>query len=199
MNILCSDLESAFLPELWLEIAEGLGLESLKLTTRDIPDLNVLMQKRFDVLKENKINLKRIQEIVKKSELLDGAGDFLKWAKTKMPVVILSDTFWEFVSPLLEKMEYSTVLCNYLEIDKNGYISNFHIRQDSKKRTVRFFKDSGFNVIAIGDSYNDIGMLSEANHGFLFNASQKISQDFNQFPSILNYDDLKTNLEKIIK
>lgn len=197
MHILCSDLESVFLPEIWIEVAEKTGIEELKLTTRDVADLDLLMQKRLSSLRENEITYNDIQEIIKQSSPYEGAREFLAWAREKMPVVVLSDTFWEFVSPLIEKMDYPTVLCNSLEVDTEGYISNYHIRDDGKRRAVKAFRELGFNVVAMGDSYNDTKMLAEADTGFLFNASENTANDFPQFPAIQNYKELKQQLEEI--
>ncbi len=199
MYILYSDLESVFLPELWIEIAEQTGIEELKLTTRDISDLDVLTQKRIDVLRENKVDFKTIIEIIKKSEPLEGAVDFLRWARETMPVIILSDTFWEFVSPILNKIEHPTIICNSLEVDKDGFISGYTFREGGKKGTVEALQQTGLRTIAIGDSYNDIGMLEKAEKAILFNATEEMTQEFPQFLAINNYGELKSVLENIAK
>jgi phosphoserine/homoserine phosphotransferase len=194
MHVLCSDLESVFLPELWVEVAERTGIEELKLTTRDISDLDVLMKKRLSALKENGLGFNELQRIIGECEPFQGAVDFLRWARQRMPVVILSDAFWEFVSPLLEKMEYPTIFCNSLEVDAKGSISDYYIRPDGKRRTVAGFQDSGLKVTAMGDSYNDTKMLARADQGLLFNASEKTARDFPQFPVISDYEELKARL-----
>ncbi len=198
MYILYSDLESIFLPELWVKIAEHTGVEDLSLTTRDIPDFNLLTQKRIDVLKENKIDFKRIVEIIKKSEPLEGAVDFLRWAREAMPVIILSDAFWEFVSPIIGKIEHPTIICNSLEVDKNGFISGYTFRRGGKEGTVEALQQTGLEAIAIGDSYNDVGMLEMAKKGILFNASEKMIQEFPQFLRVDSYDELKLAIENTI-
>lgn len=198
MYILCSDLESTLSPELWVEIAKETGIKELELTTRDISDLNRLMEYRLKVLKENRVDLKKIEKIIKNIELLEGADYFLKWARREMPVMILSDTFWEFINPLLEKMGYPAVFCNSLKVNKGGYISGFNIRENHKEKTINFLKDLGFETIAVGDSYNDIKMLSSADHGFLFNPSKEVAREFNKFNFVYDYGKLKNNIEKII-
>jgi phosphoserine/homoserine phosphotransferase len=194
MYVLCSDLESVFLPELWVEVAERTGIEELKLTTRDISDLDVLMEKRLSALKENGIRFNELQKVVQTCEPFRGAVDFLRWVAVRMPVIILSDAFMEFVSPLLSKMDYPTVLCNSLEVDEQGFIVGYHIRPDGKRRTVAGLQEAGLKVTAMGDSYNDTKMLAQADKGFLFNASEKTARDFPQFPVISDYEELKKEL-----
>jgi phosphoserine/homoserine phosphotransferase len=196
MHVLCSDLESVFLPELWVEVAERTGVEDLKLTTRDVSDLDVLMEKRLTALKENKIDFVKLQSIIQNCEPFKGAVDFLRWAAARMPVIILSDAFEEFVSPLLPKMNYPTVLCNSLEVDEQGAIVGYHIRPDGKRRTVAGLQEAGLKVTAMGDSYNDTKMLAQADKGFLFNASEKTARDFPQFPVIPDYEELKKELDQ---
>jgi phosphoserine/homoserine phosphotransferase len=199
MYIICSDLESVFLPEMWVEVANATGIEDLKLTTRDISDLNVLMEKRLKVLKENKIDINTLMSIAEKSEPLPGALETLNWMREKAPVVILSDGFWQMINPVLKKLNYPTILCNLLKTDADGVITGYEIREDGKRKTVKSFKELGMKTVAMGDSYNDIKMLNEADLGFFFNTSQKITEDFPNIPSIKNYKDLKDHLTKILK
>ncbi|MFP4022440.1 MAG: bifunctional phosphoserine phosphatase/homoserine phosphotransferase ThrH [Candidatus Paceibacterota bacterium] len=195
MYILCSDLESVFIPELWIEIAEETGIDELKLTTRDVADLDLLMQKRLTALKENKIGIERINDILEKSEPFEGAREVLNEIRENIPVVILSDTFWGFASLIIKKLNYPTVICNSLEIDNDGYIANYKIRKNGKKRAVRAFKELGYQTVAMGDSFNDTEMLKEADKGVFFNASEKTRADFPEFPAIKNYKELKKYLK----
>lgn len=182
------------MPELWPEIAEETGVEELRLTTREVSDTDSLMKKRLSALKENGLSLDRLQRIAGQSQPLEGAAEFLRWSRQRMPVMILSDVFWELVSPLLAKMEYPTILCNSLNTDENGFASDYYIRPDGKRRTVAALREAGLKVTAIGDSYNDIKMLQEADNGFLFNASEEVAQNFPDLPSLNDYRELKDRL-----
>ncbi len=199
MHILCSDLESVFLPELWVEIANETGIEDLQLTTRDVSDVNLLMQKRITSLRENGVDFETLIRIAKKSEPLEGAVDFLRWAREVMPMLILSDTFWEFVSPIINKMEYPTIICNSLQIDKEGFVSGYNLREDGKRKIIEALQQAGLKVITVGDSYNDIKMLKKADKGIFFNASNEIIQQFPQFSVVNNYKELKLLLKDMIK
>ncbi|MGM0629240.1 MAG: bifunctional phosphoserine phosphatase/homoserine phosphotransferase ThrH [Patescibacteria group bacterium] len=198
MYILCSDLESVFLPELWIEVAQITGIEELKTTTRDVPDLDDLMKKRLEALKENNIGIDEIKDIMSKSEPLEGAVETLNWLRERLPVIILSDAFWELVQPLVEKLKYPTIICNSLKVNNDGLISGYNIREDGKKRTVRSFQGLDMKTIAMGDSYNDVKMISEADIGFFFNASEKTAADFPEYPSIKDYEHLKKYLNSIV-
>ncbi len=198
MYILCSDLESVFLPELWIEIAEQTGIEDLRLTTRDVSDMNLLMQKRITSLRENKVDFEAIVQVVKKSEPFAGAVDFLRWARETMPVIILSDSFWEFVSPLINKMEYPTIICNSLQIDREGFVSGHILRENGKRKTVEALQQMGLKVVAVGDSYNDVKMLERAEKGILFNATSEMIQKSPQFSTVDDYEELKLLIKNII-
>ncbi len=198
MHILCSDLESVLLPELWVEIANETGIEDLRLTTRDISDVNLLMQKRITSLRKNAVDFETLIQIAKKSEPLEGAVDFLRWVRGIIPMIILSDTFWEFVSPIIDKMEYPTIICNSLQIDKEGFVSGYNLREDGKRKTIEALQQAGLKVITVGDSYNDIKMLEKADKGIFFNASNEIIQEFPQFPAVDSYKELKLLLKNII-
>jgi phosphoserine/homoserine phosphotransferase len=199
MYILCSDLESVLLPELWVEVAKQTKIEDLKLTTRDIADMDLLMQKRISALRENGVSFNDLQEIVSKSEPLEGAVDFLRWARKKLPVIILSDAFWEFVSPIAHKMDYPTVFCNFLEVDEEGFISGYKLREDGKRRTVEALQQSGMKVIAMGDSYNDVRMIQKAEKGIFFNASDKIKKEFPSVQATSDYEKLKNIILETVK
>lgn len=197
-TIITLDFESILVPEIWIAVAEQAGIDELKLTTRDIPNYDTLMKKRINILAQNKISLKSIQSTVEKIYPLKGAREFLDYLRDKYQVIILSDTFYEFIMPLIKKLNYPTLFCHSLEVDKNGYIKNYKLRQSGKKENVvSALKGVGFNIVAIGDSYNDINMLKIANTGILFNASDKIVQEFSQFPAFNNYDALKNFIIKL--
>ncbi len=198
MYILCSDLESVFLPELWVEIANETGIKDLQLTTRDVSDVNLLMQKRITSLRENGVDFETLIQIAKKSEPLEGAVDFLRWAREMMPMIILSDTFWEFVSPIISKMEYPTIICNSLQVDKEGFVSGYNLREDGKRKTIEVLQQAGLKVITVGDSYNDVKMLEKADKGVFFNASSEIVQQFPEFSSVNSYEELKLLIKDTI-
>ena len=199
MYIVCLDLESILIPEIWLSVAKKKKIKELELTTRDLPDYEALMKRRLKILQAHNIKLRDIQKIIKKIEPLNGALSFLNWFRKRCPVIILSDTFIEFGNILMEKLDYPTLFCNSLEIDKNGFIKNYRLRQkNGKKESVKALKSLGFKVIAIGDSYNDISMLREADIGILLKAPTELKKEFPQFPNAQNYRELKSNLKKYI-
>ena len=199
MYIVCLDLESVLIPEIWLSVAKETKIKELELTTRDLPDYEALMKRRLKILQAHNIKLRDIQKIIKKIEPLNGALSFLNWLRKRCPVIILSDTFIEFGNILMEKLDYPTLFCNSLKIDKNGFIKNYRLRQkDGKKEAVKALKSLGFKVIAIGDSYNDISMLREADIGILLKAPTELKKEFPQFPNAQNYRELKSNLKKYI-
>lgn len=187
------------MPEIWLNIAQKTKIKELELTTRDVPNFELLMKRRLKILKENKINLKDIQKITKKIEPLKGALNFLGWLRKKFPVIILSDTFYEFINPLMEKLSFPTIFCNSLEIGKDGFVKNYQLRQkNGKQNLVKFLKSAGFEVVAVGDSYNDLKMLKEADFGILFNPPKNIIRHWPKFPIAQNYSDLKSKLKSSI-
>lgn len=198
MYILCSDLESVFLPEMWIEVAEETGIEELKLTTRDIPDLDSLMRKRLKILKENGIDIEKLKKIVEKTEPYEGAVSTLNWLRERLPVIILSDTFWELVQPMVKKLNYPTIMCNSLEVGDDGLISGYKIRKDGKRRTTQLLQTLDMRTIAMGDSYNDVNMISAADIGFFFNASEKTAADFPEYPLIKDYEHLKRHIKEIL-
>ena len=154
------DLEGVFLPEIWINVAEKTGIEELRLTTRDIPDYDELMQRRLKILDEKGITIHQIQEVIGTLKPLSGAKEALDWLKDKFEVIILSDTFYEFSYPLMKQLDFPTLFCHSLEIDVNGRITNYKLRMpDQKRESVKALKDLNFKVIAAGDSYNDTTML----------------------------------------
>ena len=200
MQILCLDLEGVLVPEIWIAVAEKTKIASLRATTRDVPDYDVLMKQRLRILKEENLTLKEIQAVIGGLKPLDGALDFLNWLRERFQVAVLSDTFDEFALPLMRQLGYPILLCHRLEVDKNNMIVDYHLRQkDAKRESVRAFKNLQYKVIAVGDSYNDTTMLSEAHAGILFKPPQNVINDFPQFPVTKNYAELQDALLKAQK
>lgn len=199
MNIICSDLEGVFIPEIWISVAEKTGIEELRLTTRDISDYDVLMKKRLSILKTNSITLKDITDVIATMEPLEGATSFLNWLRSRAQVAIVSDTFEEFTKPLMEKLGWPTLICHHLSIDDAGIISDYHLRQkDGKRKVVEAFKGLNYTVIAMGDSYNDITMLKAADKGILFKPPENVAREFPEFPVATDYSRLKAIYEKAL-
>ena len=197
MKITCLDFEGVLIPEIWIGLAERTGIEELRLTTRDIADYDELMRYRLKICGEKNLRIQDIHEVVDQMDPLDGAIDFLHWLRTKCEVIILSDTFREFVSPLLNKLSQPTIFCHTLQIDQAGKITDYLLRQqDQKRRAVNALKDLNFQVLAAGDSYNDISMLQSAHHGIFFRPTQKITEEFPCFPVTHQYAELKLELQK---
>lgn len=197
MNLACLDLEGVLIPEVWINFAELTGIEELKATTRDIPDYNVLMQQRLRILKEHNLGLNEIQEVISKLKPMEGAAEFLDWLRERFQVVILSDTFYEFGMPFMQQLGYPTLLCHKLEVDENGIITDYKLRQeDPKRQCIKRFHELNLKCIATGDSYNDTTMLGEANAGILFCPPQNVIDEFPQFPVARNYEELKTEFLK---
>jgi len=197
MHIVCLDLESVLIPEIWVTIANITNIEELYLTTRDVANYEVLMNKRLEVLRRYNLKLEDLLKIIETIRPLNGALPFLEWLRHNFPTIILTDSFSEFVKPLAKKLKYPTFFSNFLEIDKQGYINNYIIRlQNGKERTVKTLKTLRFETIAIGDSYNDIEMLKEADIGILFNPSKTICENFPDLPVVDNYMGLKQLIKK---
>lgn len=195
MYIVCLDLESVLIPEIWIIISKVTGIQDLQLTTRDVPNYEVLMKQRLQVLSTYNLTFKDIQKIVETIKPFDGAVTFLNWLRKHFPTIILTDSFYEFVLPLMEKLAYPTLFSNSLEIDKRGLIKNYRLRQQNGKvKAVKALKTLNFQAIAIGDSYNDIEMLQEAEIGILFNPSKNIQKEFPNFPVVNSYNELKGQL-----
>ena len=190
-NIVTLDLEGVLVPEIWIAVAQKTGIERLKLTTRDIPDYDELMTGRLAILTENGLKLGDIQEAISTLEPLEGAKAFLDELRSITQVVILSDTFEEFASPLMRQLGWPALFCHRLEIDGEGRVVHYRLRQpDQKRRAVAAFRGLNYRVIAAGDSYNDTTMLAEADTGFLFRAPDNVRAEFQQFKSAMEYDDL---------
>jgi len=190
--IVAMDLEGVLVPEIWINFAIKTGIEELKMTTRDEPDYDKLMKRRIKILEEHNLKLKDIQEVIESIEPLEGAEEYLNWVRMKTQAVILSDTFYEFAKPLMAKLNYPTLFCNSLIVDADGNIVDYRLRiKDGKKKAVVAFKGLGFEVVAIGDSYNDTTMLAEADRGILFRPPENVIEEFPQFPVMQRYQEIK--------
>jgi len=195
MKIVCLDLEGVLLPEFWEEFSKSTGIKELMLTTRDIPDYDQLMKIRLEILSKNKLGIKEINDVVAKMKPLPGAKKFIEWLKERAQVVILTGTYYEYIMPLMKKLGYPFMCANTLEI-KNGKIANYKLREkDGKIEMVKRFKEAGFEVIAIGDSFNDIEMLHGADKGILFRAKKELIQkESGKLNSAKSYAELKSIL-----
>ena len=190
MDIVCLDLEGVLVPEIWIAFAEASGIPELKRTTRDEPDYNKLMNWRLGILKEHGLGLKEIQETIAKIDPLPGAKKFLDELRSITQVIIISDTFTQFAKPLMEKLGWPTLFCNSLEVAENGEITGFKMRiENSKLTTVKALQSAGFETIAAGDSFNDLGMIKASKAGFLFRTTDQIKKDYPKFQAFEEYDD----------
>ena len=197
MNIVCLDLEGVLVPEIWIAFAEASGIPELKRTTRDEPDYNKLMRWRLEILKKHNIGLNEIREIIEKIEPMQGAKAFLDKLRDLTQVVILSDTFTQFGMPLMKKVGYPTLLCNTLEVAENGEITGFKMRvENTKFTTVKALQSIGYDTIAAGDSYNDLGMIRASKAGFLFKSTDKIKTDNPDLAAYETYDELLEAIKK---
>lgn len=191
MYITCLDLEGVLVPEIWIAFAKESGIDELKRTTRDEPDYNKLMNWRLGILKEHGLGLARIQETIAKIDPMPGAKEFLDELRSICQVIIISDTFSQFAGPLMKKLGYPTIFCNSLEVAPDGEITGFKMRiENSKYTTVKALQSIGYDTIASGDSYNDLGMIRASKAGFLFRTTQQIKEDNPQFPAFETYDEL---------
>jgi phosphoserine/homoserine phosphotransferase len=192
MFVICLDLEGVFTPEIWEVVAAETNIEKLRLTTRDVPDYDVLMKQRIEILRDNNISLYDIQKTIGKIDLLPGALEFLEWLQFNTQFIIVTDSFIEFIKPFAQKLNYPMMFCHNLEVDKNGFIINYQLRlKEMKKKTINVLKSLNFTVIAIGDSYNDIGMLKDADYGVLFRPPDNVKEEFPQFQVSGKYTELK--------
>ena len=191
MNIVCLDMEGVLVPEIWIAFAEESGIPELKKTTRDEPDYDKLMRYRLDILKQHGLGLKEVQETIAKIEPMDGAKEFLDELRSLTQVIILSDSFTQFAGPLMKKLGMPTIFCNTLEVAEDGEITGFRMRvENSKLTTVKALQSIGFETIASGDSYNDLGMIKASKAGFLFKSTDKIKADYPELPAYETYDEL---------
>ena len=197
MYITCLDLEGVLVPEIWIAFAEASGIPELKRTTRDEPDYDKLMNWRIGVLKEHGLGLKEIQETIAKIDPMPGAKEFLDELRSLCQVIIISDTFTQFAAPLMKKLGMPTIFCNSLEVAENGEITGFKMRcEQSKLTTVKALQSIGYDTIASGDSFNDLGMIQASKAGFLFRTTDAIKADYPQFPAYETYDELLDAIKK---
>lgn len=200
MDIVCLDMEGVLVPEIWIAFAEASGIPELKKTTRDEPDYDKLMKWRLEVLKEHGLGLKEIQETIAKIDPLPGAKEFLDELRKEAQVIILSDTFTQFAMPLMAKLGYPSLFCNELVVADNGEITGFKMRcEQSKLTTVKALQSCGFNTIAAGDSYNDLGMIKASRAGFLFRSTDKIKADNPDLEVFEEFDDFLAAIKKALK
>ena len=197
MRVVCLDLEGVLVPEIWIAFAESTGIEELRMTTRDISDYDELMSKRLKILKNNSFTIDDIQSVISSLEPFPGAKKLVAWIREHFQLVILSDTFYEFSAPLMAKLDFPTILCHTLNIDEEGFISDYKLRQqDAKRKAVEGFQTMNFKVLAAGDSHNDIGMLSAAEYGFFINAPDVIKRQYPGFQSVDGFNDLKESIAR---
>lgn len=200
MYITCLDVEGVLVPEIWIAFAEASGIPELKKTTRDEPDYDKLMKWRLGILKEHGLGLKEIQDVIAKIDPLPGAKEFLDELRSFSQVILISDTFTQFAAPLMEKLGRPTLFCNTLEVAENGEITGFKMRvEQSKLTTVKALQSIGFDTIASGDSYNDLGMIQASKAGFLFKSTDAIKSEYPEIPAYETYDELYDAIKKVIE
>jgi phosphoserine / homoserine phosphotransferase len=199
MYVVCSDLEGVFVPEVWINVAEKTGIEELRLTTRDVSDYDVLMKGRIKILAEKGLTLKYIQDVIDTIQPLPGALEFIAWVKERSQLIVVSDTFIQFADPMMRKLGRPTLFCHSLAIDDNNMIIGYKLRQkDPKRKTVEALQSLTFKVIGMGDSYNDISMLKQADVGILFRPPENVIKDYPGFPVANDYKTVKKILEKYL-
>ena len=197
MKLICLDLEGVLVPEIWVAFAEASKIPELKKTTRDEPDSDKLMRWRLSVLKEHGLGLKEIQETIASIDPLPGAKEFLDELRSFAQVIIISDTFTEFAQPLMKKLGWPTIFCNSLVVAEDGEITDYKMRvENSKLTTVRALQSIGFETVASGDSYNDLGMILAGKSGFLFRTTEQIKADYPQIPALETYEELLNALKE---
>ena len=199
MYITCLDMEGVLVPEIWIAFAEETGIPELKKTTRDEPDYNKLMNYRLDILREHKLGLKEIQDTIAKIDPMPGAKEFLDELRTFSQVIILSDTFTQFATPLMKKLGWPTIFCNTLEVATGGEITGFKMRQENQKyHAVKALQSIGYDTIASGDSFNDLAMIKQSQAGFLFKTTEAIKNDNPDIPAFEEYDELLAAIKNVI-
>ena len=199
MNVVCLDMEGVLVPEIWIAFADEVGIPELKRTTRDEPDYDKLMQYRLNILKEHNLGLNEIQAVIEKIDVMEGAKEFLDELRSVTQVIILSDTFEQFAAPLMKKLGMPTIFCNTLEVAPNGEITGYKMRcEKSKLTTVKALQSCGFETIAAGDSFNDLGMIRASKAGFLFKSTEQIKKDYPELPAFEEYDELLTAIKSAL-
>jgi phosphoserine/homoserine phosphotransferase len=192
MYVICSDLEGVFVPEVWINVAEKTGIPELRRTTRDEPDYNKLMRQRMKILNEHGLRLHDIQAVIAQIKPLPGALEFIAWIKERSQLIVVSDTFIQFADPLMKQLGRPTLFCHSLVMDETNRIVDYKLRQpDPKRKTVEALQSLKYDVIGMGDSYNDISMLKASNVGILFRPPQNVINDYPELPVTQDYDDLK--------
>ena len=200
MKLVCLDLEGVLVPEIWINVASRTGIEELKLTTRDIPDYDILMNKRLGILKEHNLKLKDIQEVIASMDPLPGAYEFSMAVRSRTQLIILSDTFDQFAAPLMKKLEWPTLFCNSLIVDEKDRISGYRLRQkDGKRKAIEAFHSAGFEVLAAGDSYNDLTMIQNADKGLFFRAPMSIKKENPGIKAVEEYKDLLAGINGFLE
>lgn len=199
LNIVCLDLEGVLVPEIWIAFADATGIPELRRTTRDEPDYDKLMKYRIAILKEHGLGLKEIQDTIAKIDPIPGAREFLDELRSLTQVIIISDTFTQFAAPLMKKLGMPTIFCNTLEMAENGEITGYRMRcEKSKLTTVKALQSAGFETIAAGDSYNDLGMILNSKAGFLFKSTDKIKADYPELPAFEEYGEFLEAIKKAL-
>ena len=199
-TLIASDLEGVFLPEIWIAVAEKTGIQQLSLTTRDIANYDELMQMRLRILVEHKLTLKDIHAVIATVDPLPGAPAMIRWIQERTRLLILTDSYYEFVAPLLGKLGYPTIFAHSLQTDANDTLIGYQLRvSESKKQAVRAFRNLGFRTMAFGDSYNDTTMLAEADTGALFCPPANVAAEFSQYPAVYDYTNLTTLIEQFLQ
>lgn len=199
MFIACFDLEGVFTPEVWIEVSRITGIKELSLTTRDVADYDQLMRGRLAILDRHGIGLPKIQSVIAGIRPLPGAREFLEWMRRRCPVVVLSDTYYEFADPLMEQLGRPTLFCHSLEVEPGGRIAGYRLRlKDSKRQAILAFRGIGFRTLAVGDSFNDVSMIKEADTGLFFRAPEAVRRQYPRFKAAESYEELKTAIEEVL-
>ena len=199
MNIVCLDMEGVLVPEIWIAFADAVSIPELRRTTRDEPDYDKLMKYRIDILRDHRLGLKEIQEVIATIEPMEGAKEFLDSLREETQVIILSDTFEQFAKPLMKKLGWPTIFCNTLEVSDSGEITGYKMRvEKSKLSTVKALQSIGYETIASGDSFNDLAMIEASKAGFLFKSTEAIKSDYPQYPAYEEYDELLTAIRNVL-
>ncbi len=199
MHIACLDFEGVLVPEIWIGLADRTGIDALRITTRDIPDYDQLMKRRLDIMREHRLMFADVRAAAESLEPLPGARDFLAWLRTRYQVAIVSDTFYELAGPLVDKLGQPMLLCHRMQVDASGHIAGYTLRQpDPKRHAVRGFKSMNYRVIATGDSYNDVPMLTEADRAWFFCPPENVCRDHPEIPVARDYAELRAAFESAI-